>query len=74
MNQVVSNNGQNCTAIEKCVCVCVYDLNQVVLVTFIIAKILEIQMSINRRMDRKNCHVHPQNITAKRINYYNAGK
>ena len=34
-------------------CVCVYDLNQVVLVTFIIAKILEIQMSINRRMDRK---------------------
>jgi len=38
---------------KMCVCVCVYDLNKVVLVTSIIAKILEIQMSINRRMDRE---------------------
>lgn len=34
-------------------CVRVYDLNKVVLVTSLIAKILEIQMSINRRMDRE---------------------
>ena len=47
------NKWTNCTATEKCVCVCVYDLNKVVLVTSLIAKILEIQMSINRRMDRE---------------------
>lgn len=52
MNQVASTNGQTAQPLKN-VCVCVYDLNQVVLVTFIIAKILEIQMSINRRMDRK---------------------
>ena len=54
MNQVASTNGQTAQPLKNvCVCVCVYDLNKVVLVTSIIAKILEIQMSINRRMDRE---------------------
>ena len=61
MNQVASTNGQTAQPLKNVcekkkkrkMCVCVYDLNQVVLVTFIIAKILETQMSINRGMDRK---------------------